>query len=89
MNLNAYLNAVRRRLGLTDWSLSAWAKLNVKNAVNIGRFEELLSAEARHRNVQGVICGHIHHAVMHDEFGVRYINTGDWIEILLGRRRAP
>jgi hypothetical protein len=27
-----------------------------------------------------VICGHIHHAVMEDMDGVRYINTGDWVE---------
>jgi UDP-2,3-diacylglucosamine pyrophosphatase LpxH len=81
LTCNAKLNFVRRRLGLTYWSFSAWAKLNVKNAVNyIGRFEEVLSAEAQRHNVQGVICGHIHHAVMHDDFGVRYINTGDWVE---------
>ncbi|MDJ1158505.1 UDP-2,3-diacylglucosamine diphosphatase [Chelatococcus sp. SYSU_G07232] len=79
--LNTHLNIVRRRLGLTYWSLSAWAKLRVKNAVNyIGRFEELLSAEAKRHEVKGVICGHIHHAAMHDGFGVRYINTGDWVE---------
>ena len=32
--VNTHLNVVRRRLGLTYWSLSAWAKLKVKNAVN-------------------------------------------------------
>ncbi|MFZ0071541.1 MAG: UDP-2,3-diacylglucosamine diphosphatase, partial [Xanthobacteraceae bacterium] len=25
-------------------------------------------------------CGHIHHAAIHDEFGIRYINCGDWVE---------
>lgn len=81
LTFNKYLNLVRRSLGFTYWSLSAWAKLNVKNAVNyIGRFEEMLSAEARRHDAQGVICGHIHHAVMHDDFGVRYINAGDWVE---------
>jgi UDP-2,3-diacylglucosamine pyrophosphatase LpxH len=79
--INTYLNAVRRRLGLAYWSLSAWAKMKVKKAVNhIGKFEELLSLEARRREVYGVICGHIHHAVIHDDFGVRYMNTGDWVE---------
>ncbi|CAH1665481.1 Ser/Thr protein phosphatase family protein, UDP-2,3-diacylglucosamine hydrolase homolog [Chelatococcus asaccharovorans] len=79
--VNTYLNAARRRLGLTYWSLSSWAKLKVKNAVNyIGRFEELLASEARRHEAQGVICGHIHHATMHDDYGVRYINTGDWVE---------
>ena len=27
-----------------------------------------------------MICGHIHHAVIHDDFGVRYVNCGDWVE---------
>jgi len=81
LTINTYLNVVRRRLGLTYWSLSAWAKLRVKNAVNyIGRFEELLASEARRYEVDGVICGHIHHAAMHEDFGVSYINTGDWVE---------
>jgi UDP-2,3-diacylglucosamine pyrophosphatase LpxH len=39
-----------------------------------------LAAEAHRRNVDGVICGHIHHATMHDDFGIRYINCGDWVE---------
>jgi UDP-2,3-diacylglucosamine pyrophosphatase LpxH len=30
--------------------------------------------------VQGVICGHIHFADMHDRLGIHYINTGDWVE---------
>jgi len=79
--VNTYLNILRRKLGLTYWSLSAWAKLRVKNAVNfISRFEELLAAEARRQEVDGVICGHIHHAAMHEDFGVSYVNTGDWVE---------
>ena len=27
-----------------------------------------------------MICGHIHTAAMHDEYGLRYINCGDWVE---------
>jgi len=27
-----------------------------------------------------VICGHIHHAAIHDDFGIRYVNCGDWVE---------
>jgi UDP-2,3-diacylglucosamine pyrophosphatase LpxH len=61
--------------------LSKWAKLKVKNAVSyIGEFEKTLAAEARRHGADGVICGHIHHAVMHDDFGVRYVNCGDWVE---------
>lgn len=79
--INTYLNIIRRRLGLTYWSLSAWAKMKVKNAVNfISRFEELLAAEAERQQADGVICGHIHHAAMHNSFKVAYVNTGDWVE---------
>jgi UDP-2,3-diacylglucosamine pyrophosphatase LpxH len=46
----------------------------------IGAFEQTLSAEAHRHKVDGVICGHIHHAVMHDDFGIRYMNCGDWVE---------
>jgi UDP-2,3-diacylglucosamine pyrophosphatase LpxH len=82
---NAGLNHIRRLFGLAYWSFSAWAKSSVKNAVSfIGRFEEALSSEATRCDVQGVICGHIHHAMMHDDFGVRYINTGDWVESCSG-----
>lgn len=79
--LSMRINAVRRRLGLTYWSLSAWAKLKVKNAVNfIGRFEATLAAEAARRGVDGVICGHIHSAALRDIDGLTYVNTGDWVE---------
>jgi len=79
--LNRILNQFRRRLGFPYWSMSQWAKLKVKNAVNyIGDFEKTLVAEAHRHDVHGVICGHIHHAAIHDDFGVRYLNCGDWVE---------
>lgn len=78
---NRLLNVIRRKLGLPYWSLSAWAKLKVKNAVNfIGDFETYLSDEARKVGATGVICGHIHHAADREMKGVRYLNTGDWVE---------
>jgi UDP-2,3-diacylglucosamine pyrophosphatase LpxH len=79
--LNTHFNLIRRALGLTYWSLSQWAKLKVKNAVNfIGEFEHTLAAEAKRRGLDGVICGHIHHAVIRNESGFCYVNCGDWIE---------
>jgi UDP-2,3-diacylglucosamine pyrophosphatase LpxH len=79
--INRVFNAVRRRLGFGYWSLSQWAKLKVKNAVNyIGEFEKTLVAEAHRRDAHGVICGHIHHAAIRDQDGVRYLNCGDWVE---------
>ena len=79
--INTYVNLLRRRLGLTYWSLSQWAKLRVKDAVSfIGDFELALVTEARRHEVDGIVCGHIHHAAIHDRFGLRYMNCGDWVE---------
>ena len=79
--LNTYVNLMRRKLGFSYWSLSAWAKLKVKNAVNfIGAYEEALAREAREHAADGIVCGHIHHPAMHRDFGVAYYNCGDWVE---------
>lgn len=81
MAVSSRVNAVRRRLGFTYWSLSAWAKQKVKHAVNfIGKYEETLIAEAARHGVDGVICGHIHCAAQRELDGVTYVNTGDWVE---------
>ena len=78
---NTVFNKLRRGLGLQYWSLSQWAKYKVKNAVNfIGEFEKTLAAEASRRGLDGVICGHIHHAAVRDDYGFTYINCGDWVE---------
>ncbi len=81
MGLNRWTNAIRQRLGMPYWSLSKMAKHKVKNAVSvIGRFEQALTLEAQESGVDGVICGHIHYADMHERMGIHYINTGDWVE---------
>ena len=80
---------VRRLLGFGYWSFSAWAKLKVKNAVNfIGDFEQNSGGRSGRRGVDGVICGHIHHATIRDIDGVLYVNIGDFVESLLGDRRT-
>ncbi|HNN56821.1 MAG TPA: UDP-2,3-diacylglucosamine diphosphatase, partial [Novosphingobium sp.] len=59
LRLNVVLNAVRRRFKLPYWSLSAYLKKRVKNAVQfIGAFEEAVAHAARDRQVDGVVCGH-------------------------------
>lgn len=79
--INTNFNRIRRVFGLPYWSLSKWLKLKVKNAVNfIGEFERTLHGEACRHRVDGVICGHIHHAVIRTEEGITYINCGDWVE---------
>jgi UDP-2,3-diacylglucosamine pyrophosphatase LpxH len=79
--INRYLNAARRLFGYQYWSLSAYLKLRVKNAVEyIGSFVAALSEEARGRQLDGVVCGHIHHAEIRDMGGLLYCNDGDWVE---------
>lgn len=51
-----------------------------RSAACIASLERALVAEARRQQTQGVICGHTHHPVMHDELGAHYMNTGDWVD---------
>lgn len=80
--LNRHFNNLRRRMGFPYWSLSHYLKHKVKNAVNfISSFEQALVREARQRGVDGIVCGHIHHAAMEDmDDGITYANAGDWVE---------
>lgn len=81
ISANTLVNRFRRLFGVGYWSLSAWAKMKVKNAVNfIGDYEATLAAEAARRGVDGVICGHIHHATIRPIGDVLYVNTGDFVE---------
>lgn len=81
LNVNTAFNWLRRKMGFTYWSLSAYLKQKAKRAVEfIGKYENTLAEEARRREVDGVICGHIHHAEMRMIEGVLYCNDGDWVE---------
>jgi UDP-2,3-diacylglucosamine pyrophosphatase LpxH len=81
MVLNYWFNLVRRWLGHPYWSLSAWLKHKVKDAVAyIGAFEQAVAEEAARRGVDGVICGHIHKAELRPIGPVLYANDGDWVE---------
>ena len=81
LGLNRHLNHLRRKLGLPYWSLSAFLKRRVKKAVQfVSDFEQAVVREARKRNADGVICGHIHTPEMSVIDGVHYCNDGDWVE---------
>ncbi len=84
--LNHWFNYFRRTFGFPYWSLSAYLKKRVKNAVNfIGNFEDVLINEGLKRGVDGIVCGHIHHAAI-SKFGesLTYYNCGDWVESCTG-----
>jgi UDP-2,3-diacylglucosamine pyrophosphatase LpxH len=79
--LSDHWSRARMALGLSGWSLSQWARLRVKESIDyLGQFEREIAALAAAHQADGVICGHVHHAAIHDRLGVRYINCGDWLE---------
>jgi len=79
--VNHWYNLWRRRFGYPYWSLSAYLKRRVKDAVRyIDDFESAVAEEARRRGVDGVICGHIHKAEIRRFDSVLYCNDGDWVE---------
>ena len=81
LRLNDGLSYVRRHIGLPYWSLSAYLKNAVKNAVEyISRFENAVARAAEARGVDGVVCGHIHKAEVRQIGRVLYLNDGDWVE---------
>jgi UDP-2,3-diacylglucosamine pyrophosphatase LpxH len=81
LSLNPLINFVRRRFGLGYWSLSAYAKQRVKDAVSfIGRFEAAVAHYAERHQVNAVLCGHIHSAAIREFGNVTYYNCGDWVE---------
>ena len=81
LKINLYFNGCRAKLGLPYWSLSAYLKHKVKQAVSyISHFEQAVATEARKRGDQVVVCGHIHHANISYFDNIHYINCGDWVE---------
>ena len=83
LKVNRRFNVLRAHLGLPYWSLSRYLKLKVKRAVSyVSDFETAVAHEARRRGLDGVVCGHIHHAEMRQIEGVLYCNDGDWVESL-------
>lgn len=81
LRVNRHFNSLRARLGLPYWSLSAYLKHKVKKAVNyVSDFESAVAAEARRLGLDGVVCGHIHHAEIREIDGTLYCNDGDWVE---------
>ncbi|MEM8651335.1 MAG: UDP-2,3-diacylglucosamine diphosphatase [Pseudomonadota bacterium] len=81
VNLNHYFNRARKILNLPYWSLSAFLKRRVKRAVEfVGNFEDAVVRKAKSKNVDGVVCGHIHTPEMRYIDGIHYCNDGDWVE---------
>jgi UDP-2,3-diacylglucosamine pyrophosphatase LpxH len=81
LRANRWFNVIRRHLKMPYWSLSAYMKKRVKNAVQfVCDFEEAVAHAARDMGVDGVVCGHIHCAEIRQIGDITYYNDGDWVE---------
>ena len=68
-------------------SFSKKVKESVKGAVKfINAFEDTVAKAAARKDIDTVVCGHIHkpeiRQIQVDEKQVTYLNSGDWIENL-------
>ncbi len=65
--------------GGVRFSLVKLIKKNTKDAVGIIKNYEQAACDLPD-HINGMICGHIHHAEVTDNNGKLYVNSGDWIE---------
>jgi UDP-2,3-diacylglucosamine pyrophosphatase LpxH len=81
LHVNRWYNKLRQYWGFGYWSLSAYLKHRVKRAVMyIHEYEHLLMRDAHKAGLDGVVCGHIHHAEIRQTEQGWYGNCGDWVE---------
>lgn len=82
IEINRLLRIFRRLFNIqSQFSLAGYLKFKVKNVVQfISDYEESIVYTLRNEGLDGVICGHIHHAEIKQIEGFWYINTGDFVE---------
>lgn len=82
LEINRIIRATRRLLGVrSNFSLAAFIKFKVKNVVKfISDYEESIVNTLQNEGLDGVICGHIHHAEIKQINEFLYVNTGDFVE---------
>lgn len=82
VRMNVMLSWLRRHIGRPGyWSLAGYAKRRVKRALEfIYDYESSVIHAVRERELDGVICGHIHCAANREVDGLMYVNCGDWVD---------
>lgn len=81
--INVLYNRIQSWRGRPYYSFSQAIKNKVKKAVaNASDFDQMLTDMARTKGCQGVICGHIHRPEDRIIDGIRYLNSGDWVETM-------
>jgi UDP-2,3-diacylglucosamine pyrophosphatase LpxH len=72
---------IRRRRRHSPYGGCTLLKDVVKRLMKfISVYETKLLAQARRRDCDGVICGHVHSPIIAQQDSVSYCNTGDWVE---------
>ena len=75
--INNFYNVIRRFFGLEYWSLSAYLKSKVKNAISfVNDFKILSIKKLEEVGCDSIMIGHIHTPAIES----RYYNTGDFCE---------
>ena len=78
MFINKYYNRIRKIFGFQYWSLSAYLKTRVKNAIKfISEYKNMSEARLKEVKCDSIMIGHTHTPEI--ELG-RYYNTGDFCE---------
>jgi UDP-2,3-diacylglucosamine pyrophosphatase LpxH len=82
IEMNRVIRYFRKLLGVqSHFSLATYIKLKVKNLAQfISLYEESIVRSLKSEKLDGVICGHIHHAEIKQIDDFWYINTGDFVE---------
>jgi UDP-2,3-diacylglucosamine pyrophosphatase LpxH len=81
LDMNVWVNRVRRSFGFGYWSFASYIKLKAKSAMKyVTDYEEALIQFSRKSATHGVICGHIHRPEIRTVGDVVYMNCGDWVE---------
>jgi len=81
LDINVWVNRIRRSLGFGYWSFASYIKLRAKSAVKyVTDYEDVMLQFGRKSGVNGVICGHIHRPEIRQVGDMTYMNCGDWVE---------
>ena len=81
LTANRIVNWFRNKMGYEYWSLAKFLKYKAKNTIKyIGRFEEAVATDVKHRQLDGAVCGHIHHPEINTINGIDYLNCGSAVE---------
>lgn len=79
--INRWYNFLRSKHGYPYWSLAGHIKSRIRGANEaISRYRNAAIKRAKDMELDGVVCGHIHHPEIFEADGVTYYNDGDWVE---------